>query len=233
MKKPVVGLIALVDEKKESLWMLPGYMEGIARAGGLAVMLPLTDGDEDIEALVERFDGFIFTGGHDLNPAMYGQEKLEVCGDTCPARDAMEEKLLRAALAADKPVLGICRGLQLMNAVLGGTLYQDIPTQLPSETNHRMAAPYGRAEHAVRISPELPIGDLPATVGVNSCHHQGIRDLAPSLKVWAKAPDGLIEAVYLPGKRYARAVQWHPEFFPVEDALSRAIFSGFVEAAKP
>ena len=144
----------------------------------------------------------------------------------------MEEKLLRAALDADKPVLGICRGLQLMNAVLGGTLWQDIPTQFPSETNHRMAAPYGRAEHTVQVNPELPFGNLPLTLGVNSCHHQGIRELAPELKVWAKAPDGLVEAVYLPGKRYARAVQWHPEFFQVEDELSRTIFSGFVEAAK-
>ena len=232
MKKPLIGLIPLVDEGRERFWMLPGYMAGIARAGGLAVMLPLTGEDVDIENLVERFDGFLFTGGHDVDPALYGQEKEGCCGDLCPGRDAMEQKLLKAALAADKPVLGICRGLQLMNAVLGGTLWQDIPTQFPSETNHRMAAPYGRAEHTVQVNPELPFGNLPLTLGVNSCHHQGIRELAPELKVWAKAPDGLVEAVYLPGKRYARAVQWHPEFFPVEDELSRIIFSGFVEAAK-
>lgn len=232
MKKPLIGLIPLVDEGRESFWMLPGYMAGIARAGGLAVMLPLTGDDVDIENLVERFDGFLFTGGHDVDPALYGQEKEDCCGDLCPGRDTMEQKLLKAALAADKPVLGICRGLQLMNAVLGGTLWQDIPTQFPSETNHRMAAPYGRAEHTVQVNPELPFGNLPLTLGVNSCHHQGIRELAPELKVWAKAPDGLVEAVYLPGKRYARAVQWHPEFFQVEDELSRTIFSGFVEAAK-
>ena len=232
MKKPLIGLIPLVDEGRESFWMLPGYMAGIARAGGLAVMLPLTGEDVDIENLVERFDGFLFTGGHDVDPALYGQEKEGCCGDLCPGRDTMEQKLLKAALAADKPVLGICRGLQLMNAVLGGTLWQDIPTQVPSETNHRMAAPYGRAEHTVQVNPELPFGNLPLTLGVNSCHHQGIRELAPELKVWAKAPDGLVEAVYLPGKRYARAVQWHPEFFPVEDELSRTIFGGFVEAAK-
>lgn len=232
MKKPLIGLIPLVDEGRESFWMLPGYMAGIARAGGLAVMLPLTGEDVDIENLVERFDGFLFTGGHDVDPALYGQEKEGCCGDLCPGRDTMEQKLLKAALAADKPVLGICRGLQLMNAVLGGTLWQDIPTQFPSETNHRMAAPYGRAEHTVQVNPELPFGNLPLTLGVNSCHHQGIRELAPELKVWAKAPDGLVEAIFLPGKRYARAVQWHPEFFRVEDELSRTIFGGFVESAK-
>ena len=129
MRKPMIGLIPLVDEKRESYWMLPGYMEGIARAGGLAVMLPLTDKDEDIVRLLEAFDGFVFTGGHDVDPAIYGQEKLDICGDLCPGRDSMEQKLLRAALEADKPVLGICRGLQLINAVLGGTLWQDLPAQ--------------------------------------------------------------------------------------------------------
>lgn len=230
MGKPMIGLIPLVDEGRESYWMLPGYMQGIARTGGIAAMLPLTSEDEDIERIVEKFDGFLFTGGHDVSPGIYSQEKLSICGDLCPERDAMEVKLLRAALAADKPVLGICRGLQLMNAALGGTLYQDLVTQFGHETNHRMAAPYGRAEHPVTFTEALP--GLPKTVGVNSCHHQGIRDLAPGLEIWASAPDGLVEAIYIPGKRYARAVQWHPEFFPAGDPLSEAIFEGFVAAAK-
>lgn len=234
MKKPVIGLIPLVDEGRDSFWMLPGYMNGIARAGGIGVMLPLTDEDADIEEMLSRFDGFLFTGGHDVSPSMYGHEKTELCGDCCEGRDAMEKKLLLGALAMDKPVLGICRGLQLMNAVLGGTLYQDIPKQHPSETNHRMAAPYGRAEHTVDIQPGTPFAQLgmPETIGVNSCHHQGILELAPELKAMAIAPDDLVEAAYVPGKKYACAVQWHPEFFPVEDAISGMIFKSFVAAAK-
>ena len=124
MRKPVIGLIPLVDEGRQSYWMLPGYMQGIARTGGIGVMLSLTDEDDDIRELVSRFDGFVFTGGHDVSPVLYGQEKLPVCGDLCPQRDSMEAKLLAAALRVDKPVLGICRGLQLMNVVLGGTLWQ-------------------------------------------------------------------------------------------------------------
>lgn len=232
MKKPIIGLIPLVDEARESFWMLPGYLDGIARAGGIGVMLPLTDDSGDIQRLLETCDGFLFTGGHDVDPALYGQEKAPVCGDCCPARDSMEAKLLKAALAADKPVLGICRGLQLMNVVLGGTLYQDLPSQHPSPVSHRMAAPYGRAEHTVDIAPGSPLSRLPQSLGVNSCHHQGIRDLAPGLAPAAAAPDGLVEAAYVPGKRHALAVQWHPEFFSADHEPSAMIFKAFVEAAK-
>lgn len=232
MKKPLIGLIPLVDEGRESLWMLPGYMEGIARAGGVAVMLPLTDLAEDAALILERFDGLLFTGGHDVQPRLYGEEMLPICGDTCPRRDDMEQRLLLGALEKDLPVLGICRGLQLMNAVLGGTLYQDIVTQFPSDTNHRMAAPYGRAEHTVRILPDTPLGILGESIGVNSCHHQGIRVLSDRMEAMAVAPDGLVEAAWVKDQTFAWAVQWHPEFFSADDAPSQAIFQAFVEACK-
>lgn len=234
MEKPVIGLIPLVDEGRDSLWMLPGYMHGIARAGGIGVMLPLTDTESDVEEILNRFDGFLLTGGHDVAPSVYGRETLDICGDTCPGRDTMEKKLLLGALKLNKPILGICRGLQMMNAVLGGTLYQDIPTQFPSETNHRMAAPYGRAEHTVQILPGTPFADfgIPETIGVNSCHHQGVEILSGKMEAMAKAPDGLVEAAYVPGQKYACAVQWHPEFFPLEDEISKVIFKSFVDACK-
>lgn len=234
MKKPVIALIPLVDAGRDSLWMLPGYLNGISAAGGIGVMLPLTDNDGDMEEILSRFDGFLFTGGHDVDPKIYGQEQTELCGELAPGRDTMEPKLLLRALEMNKPVFGICRGLQLMNAVLGGTLYQDIPVQFPSQTNHRMAAPYGRAEHTVQILPGTPFAALgiPETIGVNSCHHQGILALSPKMEPMAVAPDGLIEAAHIPGKNFACAVQWHPEFFPVEDPVSRIIFRAFVEACR-
>lgn len=234
MKKPVIALIPLVDAGRDSLWMLPGYLNGIAAAGGIGVMLPLTDNGEDVEEILSRFDGFLFTGGHDVDPAIYGQEKTGLCGELAPGRDAMELKLLLRALDENKPVFGICRGLQLMNAVLGGTLYQDIPAQFPSDTNHRMAAPYGRAEHNVQILPGTPFAALgiPETIGVNSCHHQSILALSPQMEPMAVAPDGLVEAAHIPGKNFACAVQWHPEFFPVEDPISRRFFRAFVDACR-
>ena len=234
MKKPMIGLIPLVDEGRDSLWILPGYMNGIAAAGGIAVMLPLTGEDADLEEILSRFDGFLFTGGHDVDPAIYHQEKTALCGELAPGRDAMEPKLLKLALAAGKPVFGICRGLQLMNAVLGGTLYQDIAAQFPSETNHRMAAPYGRPEHPVTILPDTPFArwGIPEIIGVNSYHHQGVHILSDRLAPMAVAPDGLVEAAYIPGYPFGCAVQWHPEFFHVDDPVSRIIFRKFVEACK-
>ena len=234
MKKPLIGLIPLVDEGRDSLWMLPGYMNGIAAAGGIGVMLPLTGEDADLEEILSRFDGFLFTGGHDVDPAIYHQERSVLCGELAPGRDAMEPKLLKLALAAGKPVFGICRGLQLMNAVLGGTLYQDIAAQFPSETNHRMVAPYGRPEHPVTILHDTPFArwGIPETIGVNSYHHQGVHILSDRLAPMAVAPDGLVEAAYIPGYPFGCAVQWHPEFFHVDDPVSRIIFRKFVEACK-
>ena len=232
MKKPMIALIPLVDAGRDSLWMLPGYMNGIAAAGGIGVMLPLTHNSEDLEEILDRFDGFLFTGGHDVDPAIYNQEKTELCGELAPGRDAMEPQLLQLAIRAGKPVFGICRGLQLMNAVLGGTLYQDIVAQFPSETNHRMAAPYGRPVHPVKILPGTPLArwGIPETIGVNSYHHQGIHQLASGLAPMAVAPDGLVEAAYLPENPFCCAVQWHPEFFSPEDPISRIIFRNLVAA---
>ena len=146
----------------------------------------------------------------------------------------MESKLLRLLWDADKPVFGICRGLQILNAHLGGTLYQDLITEHPSDVNHRMAAPYDRAEHPVTLLKDAPLHSLLCadSIGVNSCHHQAIKALAPRLSPMAVAPDGLIEAVRAPEKRFLWAVQWHPEFFYKKDENSRKLFAAFVNAAK-
>lgn len=232
MRKPVIGLVPLVDTGRESYWMLPGYMEGIAQAGGLAVMLPLEDEDASIQRMVELCDGILFTGGHDIDPKRYGQENSGKCGEFIPSRDRMEWKLLHKALEADKAILGICRGLQFLNVGLGGTLYQDIPTECPSEVNHRMAHPYDGVSHEVRLSGPMAKLLGKETTGVNSCHHQGIRALAPGLEVMAQSPDGMQEAVYLPGKKFVWAVQWHPEFSWKVNEDSRKIFRAFVSACE-
>lgn len=233
MKKPLIGVVPLYDSEKESFWMLPGYMEGIEAAGGIPVMLPMTADDGILEELVGTLDGFLLTGGQDVDPALYGAVKSPTCGETCPARDAMEPKLLTLALDADKPVFGICRGIQLLNVCLGGTLYQDLPAEHGSTVDHHMTPPYDRAVHEVTILAGTPLAALlgKMRLGVNSYHHQAVKTLAPALRPMALADDGLVEAAYLPGKRFCMAVQWHPEFSYKTDADSHALLAAFVRAA--
>ena len=153
---------------------------------------------------------------------------------TCPRRDELEVPLLKKAVAAGKPIFGICRGLQLINAVLGGTLYRDLPSEHPSEIVHRQAKPYGRDTHTVFLQGPLRVilSDLIESniLPVNTLHHQAVRELAPGLEPMAVTPDGLIEAFYAPGGRFLWAVQWHPEYLFRNDAASRRLFKRFVEA---
>lgn len=231
MKKPVIGVIPLFDREKDSMWMLPAYFQGIETAGGIPVMLSLY-GTADCEQILDLCDGLLFTGGQDVDPTLYGEAVSEVCGELCPARDRLEPVLLRKAMERSVPALGICRGLQLINAFLGGTLWQDLASQRPQTRNHRMERPYDRAEHSVTISG--PLAELYGAeqLGVNSCHHQGIKTLAPSLRAMAVAEDGLVEAFYHPEKPFLWAVQWHPEFFNPVTGPGVPIFRALVDAAK-
>ena len=234
MQKPVIGVTPLFDRARDSYWMLPGYFQALEQAGAAPVMLPLTDDEAALSHIVDTLDGFLIAGGQDVSPSVYGEEQKPTCAETCPERDAMEGVLLRLLWDADKPVFGICRGLQILNAHLGGTLYQDLITEHPSDTNHRMAAPYDRAEHLVSLIKDAPLYPLLGAeeIGVNSCHHQAIKTLAPDLRPMAISPDGLMEAVYAPEKRFVWAVQWHPEFFFKKDENSRKLFAAFVNAAR-
>ena len=232
--KPVIGVVPLVDIQKASYWMLPGYMKGIEAAGGFPLMLPLTSARADIQQMMRICDGILFTGGQDVEPQRYGEEKEDICGECCAQRDEMEAALLEEVLRADMPALGICRGLQLLNVCLGGTLYQDLPAQHASGVRHSQRPPYDEPAHSVRLLAHTPLHDLlqkPA-LQVNSYHHQAIRSLSGKLQAMAAAPDGIVEAVYHPGRRFVWAVQWHPEFSYMKDSDNLAILRAFVSAAR-
>ena len=230
--KPIIGVMPLWDDKKDSIWMLPGYMDGIRQAGGLPVILPFTEDEAEIAQLDGLCSAYLFTGGHDVSPEVYGETPLEGLIDCCKKRDAMEAVFLKKAMAADKPILGICRGIQFINAALGGTLYQDLPTQHPSAVVHHQTPPYDLPAHKVRIASGSPLSACLGadSIGVNSCHHQAIKTLAPGLSVMAAADDGIIEAVCMPDRRFVWAVQWHPEFSFRTDENSRRIFRAFVSS---
>lgn len=230
--KPKIAILPLVDAQRESWWMLPGYMNGILEAGGMPVMLPLTCEAVALDEIAQSYDGFLFPGGQDVTPALYGQKRGENCGETCESLDEMSKELFERISRTDKPILGICRGLQLLNVLLGGTLYQDLPTEHPSRVEHHMAKPYSAAAHQVEIVQDSPLHALlgASSLGVNSCHHQAVRDLAPQLRAMARSEDGLVEAAWMPGRKFLWAFQWHPEFFPKTDENSRRIFQAFVNA---
>jgi len=230
--KPVIGVMPLWDDEKDSLWMLPGYLDGITEAGGLPVILPFTDKIDEITQLADMCDGFLFTGGHDVSAGLYGEEPIGDLIESCLKRDVMEKVYLEIAIDDNKPILGICRGIQLINAALGGSLYQDIPLQYPTKITHCQNAPYDVHVHTVSIIEKTPLFSLLNTtrLPVNSLHHQAIKQLSPVLKEIAISEDGLIEAVYMPGHRFLWAVQWHPEYSHKTDSNSKAIFSEFVKS---
>ncbi len=230
--RPTIGIMPLWDDEKESIWMLPGYMDGISQAGGLPVILPFTADPQDLDQLVSLCSGFLFTGGHDVSPQLYHEEPLPGLVSCCPRRDRMEAAILERIIKADKPILGICRGIQFVNAALGGDLYQDLPSQFPSDTEHHQSPPYDVPVHRVDIFADTPLADCLRikSMPVNSYHHQAVRTLSPVLKPMAVSSDGLVEALYMPGYRFLWAVQWHPEFSFQRDENSRKIFGAFVEA---
>lgn len=256
--RPLIGVIPLWDDKLNSLWMLPGYFDGILEAGGIPVMLPLTDDAATLGQLVDQCDGFLITGGHDVGPERYGETAGPKTIELCAARDRMEERLIPSVIKADKPLLGICRGIQSLNVALGGTLWQDLPSECPGSVEHHgNNPPYDQVVHEVAVSPDSPLaralwplGDQgPSTtetdetdsfgkayhpraytLGVNSYHHQAVRALGQGLEPMATAPDGIVEAVWMPAKRFVWAVQWHPEFAHRSDINQRRIFSAFVDA---
>lgn len=233
MKRPIIGVSPLYDAQRESLWMLPGYMNGIEAAGGAPIMLPLTDIEEVIKSAAELCDGLLLTGGQDVSPDVYDRERLSCCGELCPARDKEEALLLDLFLKNDLPVLGICRGIQFLNAHLGGTLYQDLKTQYGYTVEHRMSPPYDRSIHTVSLVKGTPLHSLLGTdeISVNSYHHQAVKRLAKPLCESALSCDGLIEGVFMPDKKFVWAIQWHPEFSYKKDDTSIKILKAFVDAA--
>lgn len=234
MGKPVIGVTPLYDVGRESIWMLPGYLEVLSACGGLPVILPVEATCEDVGQLVEMCDGILFTGGQDVEPALYGQEVLPFCGERHEGRDRLERLLFQEAFQADLPVFGICRGLQFINVMMGGALYQDLPSQRGVGLSHRMKPPYDSRWHDVELVEGQPLYELlgERMIGVNSCHHQAVRELAPGLTAMAYATDRIVEAVCCPERYFLQAVQWHPEFSWRKDERQKKIMETFVKACR-
>jgi putative glutamine amidotransferase len=235
MRRPVIGICTALEQARWSVWdqqalLLPRkYVEECQCAGGFAVMLPPDPrvAQDPVEAL-ELIDGLVLAGGADIDPAAYGQQEHAETAGTVPERDAFEIALVRAAIERDLPLLGICRGMQLLNVALGGTLLQHLPERYGHHEHRRVLGSFDGADHDVEVRE----GTLAMSVlggarhGTKSHHHQGVDRLGEGLQVSAtSAMDGLPEAIELPGRRFVLGVQWHPEAdeeSPVLAALVRA-----------
>lgn len=203
-KTPLIGITCSRSDTGATL-LATTYTEAVGKAGGVPVVIPTVSSPAEAEALLAKVDGIIFSGGEDVTPAWFGEDVLNETVETDPIRDRSDSLLARAALASGKPVLAICRGAQLMNVVLGGSLFQDIPSQVPETVGHS-----GGSVHKIGIMEGSVLAQLFGTdsLEVNSFHHQGIKDPAPGIRITARSADGLVEA-YEADR--VLAVQFHPE----------------------
>lgn len=296
---PLIGICPRTEERSkrngQAVLAQKMLVDGVKAAGGLPVVLSETTDPAELARYVGAFDGFIVPGGGDVDPACYGAERLAECGPAEGGRDDFELALIPLVVAADKPLFGICRGNQVINVALGGTLWQDIPSQLGTlptpdgededlsagraaeqfratgRIAHDQGRPFDTLVHAVAVHPgtmleriltgaqaqaaeghaaesspsetdsadaAAPAAETCSTEGgldlahlmVNSLHHQSVQDAGAGLIVNATAPDGVVEGLELPGKRFVLAVQWHPEMLWPFDEPSRRLFAAFVTA---
>ena len=235
MRRPLIGITARHDttpEKLPSVMLLQAYVTAIIEAGGAPILIPPELPEDGWRVLLDRLDGVLFSGGADIGLEHFNGEPHPTV-EVNPVRDELELPLLRAAVDADKPTLGICRGFQVMNVALGGSLYTHIIDQLPNGLQHQWYSlqPRTYLAHPVRVEEGTRLAEILGAplLEVNSLHHQGIKDLAPGLKPTAYAPDGLIEGIELPDHKFALAVQWHPEWMTTHEEMRR-LFARFVEA---
>ncbi|MEO8576560.1 MAG: gamma-glutamyl-gamma-aminobutyrate hydrolase family protein [Gemmatimonadales bacterium] len=209
------------------------YITSLENAGLIPLVVPPLRNDAAARAIVSRVDGLVLTGGEDVDPSFYGQPRAEECGAANESRDRTEIALIRAARELGKPVLAICRGPQVLNVALGGTLIQDIPSEVPGALEHNSEHDRAARVHDVTIEPGSRIADAigATSITVNSLHHQSIKDLAPGLRITARSPDGIVEGVESDSDDWwVIAVQWHPEEMnDAPEPWDRGLFKAFAD----
>ena len=225
-----------LSAKKEQLlnFLNLAYAEAVEEAGGNAIYLPTILSPSKLQEILSMTDGLIFTGGADIHPSYYGEQVSAPINLSPDQRTDFDLAILRAAMSAGKAVLAICHGMQIVNVALSGTLYQDIPAQLPGlPINHRAAEGKAYARHSVRVEPGSRLAAVfegMPEFEVTSTHHQAIKGLGKEMQVSARSPDGLIEGIELAGCPKILGVQWHPEKDPASEA-SKRLFRSFIALA--
>jgi putative glutamine amidotransferase len=239
-RAPLIGITGHVTETSAGYKVVAAgqaYVAAVQLAGGFPVLLPPVDHPAQIAETLSRVDGLLLTGGKDIDPAHYGEPRLNQRVVIAPDRDAFELPLTRHAVERNFPVLAICRGMQVLNVALGGTLWQDLPAQVPeSGLRHYQKEPRSETTHDVEVTRDSLLADLACArngtlLPANSFHHQATRNLAAGLVPVAYTADGLVEAVEMPDRDFVLGVQWHPEHLVFDHEGHRRLFEGLVQAA--
>lgn len=228
---PLIGMTCALDDKFYRFGTR--YVEAIERAGGVVVGIPPAENVERALQIVRRVDAVLLPGGSDIDPDHFGEEVLQENGWIEPGRDRLELAVARLALTEGIPLLGICRGAQVINVGAGGDLYQDIYTQTTTRLQHSQQAPDWYPTHRIEVAPDSRLAGILAVsnLRVNTFHHQAVRRVASGLTAVAHSDDGLVEAIEAPNHPFAIGVQWHPEIMAARDARQQKIFDALVQMA--
>ena len=232
MNKPIIGVTSHVElDYKHTL--SNDYIQAVIQAGGIPVILPIGI-DEDVSQIASSIDALLLTGGGDIDPTLFGEEPHPKLGTISPGRDQLEPAIIKEMLDADKPILAICRGIQILNIALGGDMYQDIYSQHENELlQHSQKATRYHLAHYVKAKEGSLLASVAGTdeFKVNTYHHQSVRHVPYPLEVCGVASDGIIEAIESKGHSFVLGVQWHPEGLAVNgDSIAKRIFTRFVES---
>jgi putative glutamine amidotransferase len=236
MMKPIVGITTTQSKTiygQPTVMLMQSYINAVLQAGGVPILIPSLIAEDGWDTVYSRVDGILFSGGGDIGLEYSPGEPHPRIDEVDLARDSIELKLVRAAASGGKPFLGICRGCQVLNVALGGNLYTHLPDQLPNALDHSYPGNMRTVlVHEVRIEEGTYLSEIfdEPILKVNSLHHQGLKEIAPSLRVCGYSPDGLVEAVELPDHPFGLAVQWHPEWLTDQEP-TRNLFRKFVDAA--
>lgn len=236
--KPVIGISGSILINKGNAfsgyrraYVNQDYVESILRAGAIPFIIPFNEDMESTREMIEKVDGLILSGGHDVDPKNYGEEPLLKIGEIFPERDTFDMTLYRTAIDLKKPIFGICRGLQIINVVNGGTLYQDLSYANFVKINHNQVDNPTQATHSVKFEEDTFLFDIfGKETRVNSFHHQILKDVASGFKVAAKSPDGVVESIQkIDEDTFVVGVQWHPEMLSSKYSDVQRIFDEFVK----
>lgn len=240
-KKPIIGLSAsliTIDSGpyfgRERSFIGRDYILAVEKAGGIPIVLPVITDFSELHRVVQWVDGIILSGGHDVHPFNYNEEPQRLLDSVSVERDRFDFELVKLSKELKKPLFGICRGLQLINVAFGGTLHQDIPSNLPNSAQHSQKSKPDIAIHTVDVKENTKLHQMieETEITTNSFHHQSVKDLAPNFIANAKSKDGLIEGIEMKGDDFIVGVQWHPEMMIENHPRMQKLFTSFINIVK-